>query len=168
MNIDFSYLCQITFTFPLSIYLAKTFAHEPGPIYIVYMELWYDENDVNSTDSYQCSMIKIKVIRCWPAFHEGKHKMWMMYQYTHVSISCNISIFSKNFVVVFIPHLLFSIYSQDFCNIASYSITLFLFFFFFRLMFHFFFSMCSFFSFLYIISSQHEHVQLQIINMAQS
>lgn len=108
----------------------KNLYSEPGPIYIVYMELWYDENDVNSTDSYQCSMIKIKVIRCWPAFHEGKHKMWMMYQYTHVSISCNISIFSKNFVVVFIPHLLFSIYSQDFCNIASYSITPFLFFFF--------------------------------------
>lgn len=119
------------------------------------MELWYDENDVNSTDSYQCSMIfKIKVIRCWPAFHEGKHKMWMMYQYTHVSISCNISIFSKNFVVVFIPHLLFSIYSQDFCNIASYSITPFLFFFFLSshvsfFLFHVFFFFLFFISFLH-------------------
>lgn len=100
-------------------------------LYIVYMEPWCDRDDVNSTDSYQHSIIQIKVIRCWPAFHEGKHKMRIKYHYTHVSISRNISIFSKNFVVVFIPHLLFSIYSQDFCNIASYSITPYLFFSFF-------------------------------------
>lgn len=83
-----SYLSQVTCTYPVAglasifICILQKLLLLNLYLYIVYMEPWCDRDDVNSTGSYQRSMIKIKVIRCWPAFHEGKHKMRVMYQYT--------------------------------------------------------------------------------------
>lgn len=168
-----SYLCQVTSTFPVAglasifICILQKLLLLNLYLYIVYMEPWCDRDDVNSTGSYQRSMIKIKVIRCWPAFHEGKHKMRVMYQYTFLYYITKASfrkilwwflyhIFCFLFILkIFVT--LHHIQSHHIFFFLSSHVSFFLFHvFFFFLPFH------------HIISSQHKHFQLQIINIANS